>query len=187
MSEPAPQDQRRIGELIATLEALPDLEARDCAKELVQGILELHAAGIDRMLAILADSGESGRPVLEAMARDRTVSALLLLHGVHPHDLAARVLQAVNKLHVELAAQGIRIELLRASEASVRVKLTGRWQGKSFSSAALTLEIEQAIFEFAPDVAAIEIDGMEEINVHPIKFMPASARRDARPSASQTA
>ena len=187
MSEPLLKDQRRIGELIATLEALPDPEARACAKELVQGILALHAVGIERLLAILTESGEPGRTALEVMALDRSVSALLLLHGVHPHDLSTRVLQAVNKLQVEHGAQGIRIELLDASGSSVRVKLSGRWQGKSFSPQTLTHEIEQAILEFAPDVAAIEIEGMEEINVHPIKFMPASARHDARASANQTA
>ena len=177
MSESAAQhEQRRIGELIATLEALPDPEARACAKGLVQGILELHAAGLDRLMAILMDSGEPGRTAVEAMARDEAVRALLLLHGLHPHELSARVQQAVNQLHTELGTQGIRIELLHAGEPSVRIKLSGRWRGKTFSAVTLTHEIEQAIFEFAPDVTAVEIEGLSEINVHPIKFIPVSAR-----------
>ncbi len=173
----ARQEQRRIGELIATLEALPDPEARACAKELVQGVLQLHAAGLDRLLTILIDSGEPGRTAVEMMARDESVSALLLLHDLHPHDVAGRVQQAVNKLHAQFGAQGIRIELLDASEASVRVRLAGRWKGKTFSAASLTDEIEQAIFELAPDVAAVEIEGLSEVNVHPIKFIPVSARQ----------
>lgn len=183
MNESAAQrDQRRIGELVATLEALPDPDARACAKELVHGILALHATGLDRLLAILVDSGESGRTAIEVMACDESVRALLLLHGLHPHDLAARVRQALNKLHAQLGAQGIRIELLHASEPSVRVKLAGRWQGKTFSAATLTHEIEQAIFEFAPDVAAVEIEGLPDVNVHPMKFVPASARQVSRVS-----
>jgi len=185
MSESATlHEQRRIGELIETLEALPDPDAQACAKELVQGILKLHAAGLERLLAILLDRGEPGRTAVEAMARDQAVSALLLLHGLHPHDLSARVQQAVNQLHAQLGSQGIRIELLHAGEPSVQVKLSGRWQGKTFSATTLTHEIEQAIFEFAPEVSAIEIEGLAEVNVHPIKFVPASVRQANRVSAN---
>ena len=180
------RDQRRLAELIAELESLPDPQARECAKALVQGVLELHAAGLDRMLAILADGGDLGRSNIETMARDETVRALLLLHGLHPHDLKARVQQAVNKLHARLASQGVRIALLQAADASVRVALSGRWQGKSFSAATLTEEIETEIFEAAPAVATVEIEGLADVNTHPIKFV-ASARQAHRPAANPEA
>ena len=175
----ARREQRRIEELIFALEALPDPQARACATALVRSVLALHGEGLARLLAILADAGEPGRTMVELLAGDESVRALLLLHDLHPLDLAARVDEAIAGLQAELGARGIGIELLHASDASVRLKVSGIRDGKALATAAFTHEIEAAIFDAAPEVAAIEIEGLPEANVHPLKFIPAAAlRRD---------
>ncbi len=169
--------QRRIEELIAALEMLDDPKARECAKELVQGVLDLHGAGLARLLAIVAEAAESGTATVAAMARDESVRALLLLHGLHPQDLAERVRQAVEKMRPFLGAQGIRVELSGASEESVGIKLSAKWHEKKISATALTREIETMVYEFAPEVAAIEIEGLPDASVQQVKFMPAATLR----------
>ncbi|MDQ3195677.1 MAG: NifU family protein [Pseudomonadota bacterium] len=168
-------NERRIEELIAALEALDDPRGREQAKELLQVVLDLHGAGLARLLEIVADAGDAGRSIVETLALDEQSRAILLLHGLHPHDLASRVRQAVDKMRGLFGAQGIKIEVLSASEEAVRLKLSGNVRNKH---AKLNKgEIEQAIFALAPEIAAIEIEGLPDANVHEIKFMPASALR----------
>ena len=164
--------QDRIGELIAALEALADPAARDCARQLVHEILDLHAAGLSRMLDIFVAGGPAS---LDVLACDDSVSALLLLHGLHPHDLATRVRHAVDGMRGTLGVQGISIELSGISEDAVQLRLRGNWIGKKLSAAQIRNDIEEAIFAMAPEVAAIEIDNLPDADVHEMKFMPASA------------
>lgn len=171
----------RIGELIATLEALTDAQGRDCARQLVQEILDLHGAGLSRILAIVADvdANGAGKAMLDKLAFDDNVAALLLLHGLHPHDLAIRVRQAVDSVRATLGVQGLTIELIQVAEEAVRLRLAGKWRGKNGSAARIKSDIEAAIFVRAPEVAAIEIENLPTIDsdVHEMKFVPASVLR----------
>lgn len=167
----------RIAELIAALENLTDTEGRDCAKQLMQEILDVHGAGLSRILDIVIDSNGAGQAILETLAYDDSVSALLLLHGLHPHDLVARVRQAVDGLRGLFGVQGIRIELGDVTEESVQLRLEGKWQGKKISPAKIRSDIEEAIFALAPEVAAVEIENLPDADVHEMKFVPASLLR----------
>lgn len=168
-------DERRIEGLIAALEALDDPRGREQAKELMQAVLELHGAGLARLLEIVADAGDAGRTIIETLALDEQCRAILLLHGLHPHDLASRLRLAADKMRGLWGAQGIRIEVLSASQEVVRLKLSGNLRNKH--AKVNKSEIEDAIFAFAPEVASIEIEGLPDANVHEIKFVPASAYR----------
>lgn len=178
MSAPASEQraveaqQRRIDELIAALEALDDPHARESAQELLQVVLDLHANGLTRLMEIVAASGALDDALIAAFERDAGVSALLLLHGLHPQDLATRVSRAVEKLRPLLGVQGIQIELLDAAEEAVRMRLTGRLQGSHNSVGELQQEIERAIFEAAPEAMRIDIAGLAEVNVHELRFVP---------------
>lgn len=167
--------ERRIEELIAALEALDDPRGREQAKELLQVVLDLHGAGVARLLEIVAGAGDAGRAIIEALALDEECRAILLLHGLHPHDLVSRVRRAVDKMRALLGAQGIRIEVISVSEEAVRLKLSGTLRNKH--SKVNKSEIEQAIFTLAPEISAIEIEGLPSPDVHELKFMPALTLR----------
>ncbi len=164
--------QRRIDELIAALEALDDPRAREPAKELLQVVLDLHTNGLARLMEIVSAAGAMDDAMLEALERDAAVSALLLLHGLHPRDLLTRVSRAVEKMRPLLGAQGIQIELLDAAQEAVRVRVAGRLQGKHNSVGELQQEIERAIFEAAPETMRIDIAGLPDVNVHELRFVP---------------
>jgi Fe-S cluster biogenesis protein NfuA len=110
--------------------------------------------------------------MVEAFERDAGVSAMLLLHGLHPQDLPTRVSRAVEKMRPLLGVQGIQIELLDAAEEAVRVKVAGRLQGKHNSVGELRQEIELAIFEAAPEAMRVDIAGLQDVNVHELRFVP---------------
>lgn len=177
-------DKRRIEELIAALEALEDPRSREQAKELLGVVLDLHGAGLNRLLEIVAEVGDAGRAIIDVLAQDERVSALMLLHGLHPRDLASRVQQAVNKMHAPLGAQGIRIELLSVEAEAVRLKLSGEWRGTRLQPQSLKGEIEEAIFTMAPEVAAIQIEGLPGPAVHELKFISGASLRQGRAGAS---
>jgi NifU-like protein len=164
--------QRRIEELIAALETLDDPPARESAQELLQVVLNLHTNGLARLLEIVSSAGAMDDAMLEAFERDASVSALLLLHGLHPQDLPTRVSRAVEKMRPLLGVQGIQIELLDAAEEAVRVKVAGRLQGKHNSVGELRQEIELAIFEAAPETMRVDIAGLQDVNVHELRFVP---------------
>ncbi|PUA18916.1 NifU family protein [Glaciimonas sp. PCH181] len=173
--------QDRIGELIMTLESLTDSEARDCARQLVQEILDLHGEGLSRILDIVADTGANGagKAMLDKLAFDDSVAALLLLHGLHPHDLTARVGLAVDGLRGGLGVQGLKIDVIAIDEAAVRLRLSGKWHGKNGAASRIQSDIEAAIFARAPEVATIDIENLPAIDsdVHEMKFVPASVLR----------
>lgn len=167
--------QQRVEALITALETLDDTKASAAAKALLQVVLDLHAGGLARMMEIVSAAGAAGDPVIEAMVVDPSVCALLNLHGLHPYDIPTRVARAVDKMRPMLGAQGIQVQLLDAADEAVRVRVRGRLQGDHATPEGLRHEIELAIFEQAPEVMRVEVEGLPDVNVHELRFMPRQA------------
>ena len=77
----------KIEGLIRKIENLPDPAARASALALVQALMEFHGAGLDRMMEMIAEAGESGYAVFDKFATDDLVGSMLLLYGLHPLPL----------------------------------------------------------------------------------------------------
>ncbi|MDT5295433.1 MAG: hypothetical protein QOJ76_2313 [Acidobacteriota bacterium] len=153
---------QRIDELVRKVEAMSDPEARAGALELLQSLMELHSAGLDRMLEITAEAGGPGRAIIDGFTGDELVRGLLLLYGLHPVALETRVLQALDKVRPYLSSHGGNVELLGIEEGVVRLRLQGSCKSCPSSAMTLKLAIEEAIYEAAPDVAGIEAEGALE-------------------------
>ena len=125
----------RIEELVGRIRAIRDPECRDIAQRLMESILELHGAGLERIVHM------AGETTTREFARDPLVSSLLILHDLHPDDLSTRVHRALGKWHGAA-------ELVGEFEGVVRVQLSAG--GCDVKAAVLA-----AIQEAAPD--AIEI------------------------------
>jgi Fe-S cluster biogenesis protein NfuA len=152
--------------LLEEVEALRDPKVRNTAVAAVQALLELYGEALTR---ILHNSQQlAGEPLLRAFAEDDLVSHLLLLHDLHPTDLQTRVEQALAEVRPYLESQGGDVELLGVAGETVRLKLLGSCHGCGNSTAALKSAVEQAIYEAAPDVAAIE---MEDPSAKPGAFV----------------
>ena len=77
----------RIEQLAAKLEQAADPELHATAMELVQCVMELHGAGLERMMQVVSESDAAGS-LTGKLLDDNLVSSLLLLHNLHPDDLA---------------------------------------------------------------------------------------------------
>lgn len=153
---------QRIGELVAELDSITQPEIRASAKALVQLILDLNAAGLEQALEIIAKDRDTGQKIIDDLGRDALVSSLLVLYGLHPLDLESRVEQALEKVRASVRKGGGELELLSLTGGTVRLRL--RVTGHTCGSTGNTLKkmVEDALFEAAPDMTGLLIEGLEE-------------------------
>jgi Fe-S cluster biogenesis protein NfuA len=144
----------RVEKLAAKLETAGDPETRAAALDLVQSVVQLHGLALTRMLQALASTPEGETALLEAV-NDDLVSAMLLLHGLHPDDLETRVLRGIEKVRPYLKSHGGDVELAGVHDGIVRLVLHGSCGSCPSSSLTLKTAVEDALFEAAPDIVEI--------------------------------
>lgn len=149
----------RIEGLIARIETAPDPNVRADALNLAQSLMELHGAGLDRLMQIVTQAGASGHALIDDFTGDNLVASLLLIYGLHPHDLETRVMKALDKTRPFLHSHGGDVELLGVAEGVVNLRLVGNCRSCPSSTETLKLAIEQAIYDAAPDVMEIITEG----------------------------
>src|SRR5688572_22761416 len=143
----------RVDVLLEEVEAFPDPAARDKATELVGALLDLYGDGLGRLVARVAEP--------EALGEDEVVSHLLLLHGIHPVPIEARVRTALEEVRPYLDSHGGNVELVAVEDGTVRLRMEGSCSGCPSSAVTLKLAIEDAIRKHAPDVGEIEAEDAE--------------------------
>lgn len=153
---------QRIGELVGELDKISDPESRASAKALVQLLLELHAVGLERVMEIIAKNGDAGQQAIDDLGRDPLVSSLLVLYGLHPLDLESRVAQAVEKVQPRVRKGGGELELLGIENGVVSLRLQVKGHGCGSTRSTLKAMVEDALFEAAPDLNKLLIEGLEE-------------------------
>jgi Fe-S cluster biogenesis protein NfuA len=144
----------RVEKLAAKLENAGDPETRAAALDLVQSVVQLHGLALARMLEALASTPEGEAALLEAV-NDDLVSAMLLLHGLHPDELETRVLRGIEKVRPYLKSHGGDVELADVRDGIVRLVLHGSCESCPSSSLTLKTAVEEALFEAAPDIVEI--------------------------------
>lgn len=172
--------QQRFGKiegLIQDIERMADPAAQSRTKELVQALLDLHSTSLQRMLEIIYQTGAVGQAIIDDLGRrDELVSSLLILHGLHPLDLETRVRQALDKLRPYMGSHGGNVELLDVTaEGVVKLRLEGSCHGCPSSHVTLKYAIEEEIYKAAPDVVALQVEGVIETQpARPAGFIPLS-------------
>ncbi len=147
-----------VDALVGELQQLPDPASRALVEELLSTVLDLHGEALSRMLDALGPRGDAAADrLLERMASDDLIRGVLLLHGLHPMDLRSRVEGALESVRPYMRSHGGGVELVAVAGDIVRIRLEGHCQGCPSSMVTLKLAVEKAIYEAAPDVAAIEV------------------------------
>jgi Fe-S cluster biogenesis protein NfuA len=155
-------DMQRIGALVQEIESIADPAVRASTKDLVQSLMDLHSAALEKALDIVAEAGESGMNIIDRLGRDSLVSSVLILYGLHPEDLETRVVKAVDKVRPQLRKQGCEVELLGVNDGAIRLRVeTGSHTCGSTSKTVQAL-LEGVMYDAAPDLAALVIEGFEE-------------------------
>jgi Fe-S cluster biogenesis protein NfuA len=155
------QRVRRIGALVEEVEGIADPAVRTSTRQLVQLIMEFHGAALDRALETLANGGEAGMGFIDQLGRDPMVGSLLVLYGLHPESLEARVAKAVERVEPSLRRDGAAIELLAIEDGAVRIRVTPGTHTCGSTTKALKSTVENAVYEAAPDIASLSIEGLD--------------------------
>lgn len=150
---------QRIGEIVARLESDADPNTRAVAKELLESLMALHGAALERILQLASEAGEAGDAIVQKCGRDELVSSLLLLYGLHPDDLKSRVTRAIEKSQTYLESHAASAELISISnDGVVSLRLRLKSNGCGSSAAAVKSVLEAAIQDAAPDAASIVVE-----------------------------
>ena len=107
--------------LLERLESLGDPAVREDARALVALLVRLHGESLARLVDITREGGQES--LLEAWKKDAQVAGLLLLHGLHPDDLASRVRRALADVAPVAAFLGVEVSATHVSEDEVRLAL----------------------------------------------------------------
>ena len=130
--------------------------ARERSEELVREIVDLYGAGLQRVLELTADP-----QVVDRLAADDLVASLMLVHGLHPHDMHRRVSDALDSVRPYLGSHGGDVELLEIVDDTVRLRFAGSCQSCPSSAVTLELTVSDAVRAAAPEISAIEVVAAE--------------------------
>jgi len=144
----------RVEKLAAKLEKANDPETRAAALELVQSVVELHAAALEALVERCVATPQGEQALRDALDDD-LVASVFLLHSLHPDDMETRVLRGLDKVRPYLKSHGGDCEFLGVRDGVVRLRLHGTCGSCQSSSLTLKTAVEEALFEAAPDIKEI--------------------------------
>ena len=153
---------RQLGKLITQFDEMPEGPQKTACKELVQLLMDVHGAGLDRIMEIVFESEGPGPAIVDQLGQDTVTSSLLLLYSLHPQDLETRVLQAIDRMRPRLRKLSCSVDLAAINDCVVQVRIAAASHSCGSSSKDIRAIVEDGIFELAPDIASLEILGLEE-------------------------
>jgi Fe-S cluster biogenesis protein NfuA/nitrite reductase/ring-hydroxylating ferredoxin subunit len=166
--EPATASEREVqwraaGDRIQTLLdscAAGGTAAYERAQQLVREVVGLYGAGLERIVQLSGDPG-----MTERLATDDLVASLLLVHGLHPHDVHRRVNDALDSVRPYLGSHGGDVHLVDIANGpegdTVRLQFAGSCKSCPSSAVTLELAVEDAIRAAAPEISSIEVVAAE--------------------------
>ena len=156
------EDMQRIGRLVQEIESIADPAVRAATKDLVQSLMDLHGAALEKALEIVAETGEPGLTIIDRLGRDSLVSSVLILYGLHPEDLETRVVKAVDKVRPQMRKQGCEVELLGVNDGAITLRVETGSHTCGSTGKTLQATLEGAMYDAAPDLISLVIEGFEE-------------------------
>ncbi len=171
----------RVEELLESLKAGGFGRAAPAAEELVGLLVGLYGDGLAQIATILAESGPGGAAMLARLADDPLVESLLLLHGLHPLDVDARIQRALDRVRPYLGSHAGGVEYLGVAAGVARLKLEGSCSGCPSSTVTVQLAIEGAVLDAAPEVTSVVVEGMTPVPPAP-KLLQIGRRPDEVPA-----
>ncbi len=149
----------RLEQLLAEVKKSAGPSTWQRVEELIQGLLGLYGRALERFLALARESG-AGEGLSLRLSADELVSSVLLLHGLHPLGVEERVRKALEGVRPYLRSHGGTVELLGVSEGVVRLRLEGSCHSCPSSAVTMQQTVEEAILAKAPEVTAVEVEGL---------------------------
>ncbi len=143
-------------------------------EELIQCVMGLYGAGLERVLETV------GQDAVRRLADDEVVGNLLVLNDLHPDDVDTRVQRALDQVRPYLGSHAGGVSLSGVdTEGVVHLRLEGSCDGCPSSALTVKSAIEDAILVAAPDVVAVEAEGMVPDGPALLQIQPFHSREQA--------
>ncbi len=152
----------RVEELLAALRTSAGPKVAATAEELVGLLVGLYGDGLAVIVAVLRDRGDAGAATLARLTEDPLVESLLLVHGLHPLDIDARIQRALDRVRPYLGSHAGGVQYLGVTDGVARLRLEGSCHGCPSSTVTVQLAIQGAVEEAAPEVTQVVVEGMTE-------------------------
>ena len=173
-------DRHDVQELSERIDVLLDEVQRGAdpalarkVEELVRAVLTLHGAGLGQLLNLLDE------PQVRQLAGDDLVAGLLLLHDLHPDDVATRIQHALDDVRPYLGSHAGGIDYLGIDDDGVvHLRLQGSCDGCPGSTATVRLTVENAVLDAAPEAIAVDVAGMVKEKQSLLTIEPFRPHRD---------
>ena len=147
------QRMARIETLLAELSHSNDPMLERATREVLSTVLELHRRGLERVLELAAREDS----VREALARDSRVSAMLLLHGLHPVSLGERVKRTVEILRERFPGKVESVEAEVRGGGAVVVRIVPAASACGSTRKAVHKDFEDALASAVPDADSVSV------------------------------
>jgi len=147
----------RVEGLLAELAHSSDPMLERATREILATVLELHHRGLERVLEVAARDAT----VREAFAADGRISAMLLLHGLHPVPLAERISRTLGILRERYRSKIESIDFEARGSAEIFVRVVPAGSACQSTRATLKKDLEDSLLAAAPDVETLLVEFSE--------------------------
>ena len=151
----------RISGLLNELEQIADPKCRAAARELVQTLMDVHSAALERILEKAFQAGDAGQHLIDDLGGDPIVAGLLVLYGLHPDPFETRVEKALQRMGPALRTHGLEAQLISIENADIRIRIKAGAHTCGSSTATGKTMIEDAVYEAAPELSSLVIEGAQ--------------------------
>lgn len=141
----------RVEQLLTELSQFADPRVGRATREILATVLELHQLGLARMLAA---SDERAR---RDLVRDAHVSAMLLLHDLHPLSLETRATRAVDALRERLRGK-LEDVTIDAHGGRIALRVVPATGTCGSTRGSLKREFEDALLAAVPDAESVLVE-----------------------------
>ncbi|MFW6084386.1 MAG: hypothetical protein ACODAA_04170 [Gemmatimonadota bacterium] len=141
----------RVEEALEAIESLP-AGPRETALDAVSKLVELYGEGWARALSHLEELRPGGSA---ALAADELVGHLLMIHGLHPEGVEARVRSALREVETTVNSDGLGLELLELRAGVARLRMEGNGQAPREGLRDL---VRKVVLDAAPELERIELE-----------------------------
>jgi Fe-S cluster biogenesis protein NfuA len=149
----------RIGTLLVEIRETAEPATLRRVEELVERLLELYGSALARILAHTSERGAMSESLEAALVEDPLITALLVLHGLHPRGVTARIEAALDRVRHLLRSHAGGVVLVGIDDRGVvRVRLEGSCDRCASSQVTLRQLVQRAIEEAAPEIAGVEVE-----------------------------
>jgi hypothetical protein len=160
------EKMRRLGALVGELDQMPAGGSKVATRELVQLLMKIHGAGLERILELVKESGReagtAGEAIISRFGEDPIARNLLLLYGLHPDHLETRVVKALDAMKGRLRKLDCEVKLVSIHEGAVQVRLHISGHAHGSTRKDLRSIVEGGMYDLVPDLTSLTILGAED-------------------------